>query len=267
MTIQTFTDTQIDIQQFSTLHNERVRNYFKRNNQDQSQIAKDRAYLAGRLTLNPANDSMIDCIFKCLWFDLQIANAFENVAKVYATPIRQFQSDVAFKPQICFIFREREINKSDLPLRKYKLEKEISFRLNDKNIPKNNQQLRALATKIKAKFWQAGKAFNYTSGLTSFRYKDDDNGYRLAIDTNTKPVAMKLIDLLLDIQNIKYDESKLRYTKFTKLTTPEKETILSNRVEKPVRGRTGKLYLYKVEYKHSGIIDKILIDQMGNIGV
>lgn len=267
MSIQSFTDTQTDVSQFASIHNARVRRYFRRNNQDQSEIAKQRAFLQARLTIDPLKDSKVDCVFKCLWFDLQIANAFEGIAKVYGMPIRQFQSDVAFKPQLCFIFREREINKQDLPLRTYRLQKEISFRLNDENIPKTNQQLKLLAQKIKAKFWVAGKAYNYTSGLTSFRYKDDDNGYRLSIDMNTKASATKLINLLLDIQNINYKESNLRSTKFTKPTTPEREVILQNRVAKPLRGRTGKMYLYKVEYKQSGIIDKILIDQMGNIAI
>ncbi|PZU94927.1 MAG: hypothetical protein DCE90_14000 [Pseudanabaena sp.] len=267
MSIQTFTETQTDVSQFASIHNARVRRYFRRNNQDQSEIAKQRAFLQSRLTIDPLKDSKIDCVFKCLWFDLQIANAFENVGKFYGMPIRQFQSEVAFKPQLCFTFREREINKQDLPLRTYKLEKQISFRLNDQNIPKTNQQLKLLAQKIKTKFWTANKAYNYTCGLISFRYKDDDNGYRLSIDMNTKASAAKLIDLLLDIQNVKYLESNLRSTKFTKPTVPERELILQNRVTKPIRGRTGKLYLYRVEYKHSGIVDKILIDQMGNISI
>lgn len=267
MTIQTFTDTQIDVQQFASLHNKRVRNYFKPNNNDKSEIAKERAYLASRLIIDPTKSSKIDCIFNCLWFDLQIANAFENVAKVYGTPIRQFQSEVAFKPQICFTFKEREINKQDLPLRNYKLEKEISFRLNDVNVPKTNAQLKTLAQKIKTKFWTSGRAYNYNAGLNNYRYKDDDNGYRLSIDMASTTKAKELIDKLLDIQNVKYVESKLRTTKFTKPTKVELIPTVNGRKQKPIRGRTGKLYLFKVEFKQSGIIDKILIDQMGNITV
>jgi hypothetical protein len=267
MTIQTFTDTQSRISQFAQLHNARVRKYFKRNPRDQSEEARTRQYLSSSLQIDPTKASKLDCIFECLRFELQVANALSGLAPVYGIPVQQFQSEVAFKPQIMLKFREREINQADLPLRKYKLEKEISFRLLEKNIPKNNIQLKALATKIKAKFWVAGKAYSYTSGLTNYRYKDDENGYRLAIDLPSKATAAKLIDLLLDIQGVKYDESKLSYTKFTKPTVVEKQTILSNRVNKPIRGRTGKLYLYQVEYKHNGIVDKVLINQMGNIRV
>lgn len=267
MTIQAFTDTQSRISQFAQIHNARVRKYFKRNPRDQSDEAKTRQYLASSLQIDPTKASKLDCIFECLRFELQVANALSGLAPVYGIPVQQFQSEVSFKPQIMFKFREREINKADLPLRTYKLEKEISFRLLDRNIPKNNVQLRALANKIKAKFWVAGKAYSYTSGLTNYRYNDDENGYRLAIDLPSKATANKLIDLLLDIQGVKFDSSKLRYTPFTKPTVAETEIILSNRVKKPIRGRYGKLYLYQVEYKHKGITDKVLIDQMGNIGV
>ena len=271
MTVQTFTDTQIDINQFASLHNERVNAYFRKNKADQTEIAQQKAYLKTRLLINPADDSKIDCIFNCLWFDLQVANAFSNLAYVYGVPMLQHQEQVSYQPQLMFRFKEREINKLDLPLRKYKLEKEISFRLFKEDIPKNNAQLRALANKIKARFFAANKAYNYTSGASSgttvYRYKDEDKGYRLAIEVNSKASAVKLIENFVELTGTKFALDKLSATAFTKDSTPEKITVLSNRVNKPVKGRYGKMYLYQVEYKQQGIRDKILLDQMGLIKV
>lgn len=271
MTVETFTDTQIDINQFASLHNERVNKYFRRNKADQSDTAQSKAYLKTRLLIDPSSDSKIDCVFNCLWFDLQVANAFSNLAYVYGAPMLQFQETVAYQPQIMFRFRERDINKLDLPLRKYKLEKEISFRLFKEDIPKNNQALKTLANKIKSKFFSAGKAYNYTSGAsegsTIYRYKDEDHGYRLAIEVNTKASAVKLIEALCQVTGTNYEANKLSATKFTKDSTPDKITVLSNRVNKAVKGRWGKLYLFQVEFKQQGTRDRILIDQMGNIMV
>lgn len=185
--------------------------------------------------------------------------------------MQQYQQEVEYQPQIMLRFREREINKTDLPLRNYKLEKEISFRLFREDVPKNNQQLRTLAQKIKQQFWSGNKAFSYTSGTstgtTVYRYKDQDNGYKLAIEVSTKTSAMSLIDKLLEVTNTKYDVNKLSTTKVGRASKAEKITVLSNRVNKPLKGRFGKLYLYQVEYKQKGIRDKVLLDQMGNIGV
>lgn len=271
MTVDTFTDTQIDINQFASLHNERITKYFRKNKADQTEIARQKAFLQTRLLIDPSTDSKIDCIFNCLWFDLQIANAFSNLAYVYGTPMLQFQDQVAYQPQLMFRFREREINKLDLPLRKYKLEKEYSFRLLREDIPKNNVALRTLANKIKSNFFPASKAFNYTSGAsegtTVYRYKGEDHGYRLAIEANSKVSAIKLIKELLEVTGTKYDEHRLSSTKFSKDSTPDKNTVLSNRVNKPVKGRWGKLYLYQVEYKHQGIRDRILVDQTGLVQV
>lgn len=271
MTIETFTQTQIKISQFAQLHNERVRKYFRRNPRDQSEEAQNRQFLAATLIIDPTKSSQIDCIFECLRFELQVANALSGLAPVYGIPMMSFQQEVEYQPQVMLRFREREINKSDLPLRKYRLEKEISFRLLNEDIPKNNQQLKALATKIKSKFWTGNKAFSYTSGTstgtTVYRYKDEAKGYRLAIEVSTKATALSLIEKLLEVTGTKYDVNKLSTTKFTKASSAQKITVLSNRVDKPVKGRFGKLYLYQVEYKQKGIRDKILLDQLGTIRV
>jgi hypothetical protein len=146
---------------------------------------------------------------------------------------------------------------------------EMCFRLKADKIPKNNIQLRTLATTCKRIFFPAGKALNYTSGSaqgsTVYRYRDE-NGYRLAIDANTKQTAVKLIDALLDVQGLKFDESKMSATKFTK-EKPSKITVLSNRVDKPLRGRWGKLYLYQIEFKQVGTADRILVNGNGVVQV
>ena len=271
MTIQTFTQSQILSQQWASIHNERVTKYFRTSNKDQSDIAKQKQFLSSLVRINPTEDSVIEQIRKVMFFNDVCGFQYSNLAPVYGMPMMSFQNEVEYQPQVLLVFREREINTSDLPLRKYKLEKEISFRLFNEDIPKNNAQLRALANKIKSKFWVGGKAFSYTSGTstgtTVYRYKDENKGYRLAIEVSTRATAISLIEKLVEITGTKYDVNKLSTTKFSKVSKPEKITVLSNRVDKPVKGRFGKLYLYSVQYKQKGVRDKILIDQMGVIKV
>lgn len=262
MSVKSFQEIQTLISQFGSIHNVRVREYFRTSNSDQSEIAKQRAFLGVLLTINPARDNLIACIFKFLFFYMVAGSAFEGMAKVYGTPIRQFQSDVAFQPQVMIIFKEREINKADLPLRKYRLQKEISFRLQAEKVPKNKAELKTLANKCRLIFFPSGKAFSYTAGLTSYRYTDEEGGYRLSIDSNSKTTALALIDKALDVQGRKYQASKLKITNFEK-STPEKITVLGTRVDKPTRGRVGKLYCYEIQYHQTGLAPRILVNGLG----
>lgn len=262
MTVATFTESQIDVSQFATIHNERVRLYFRKSPQDQSEITKQRQYLAGRLTINPLTDSKLDCIFKSQWFNDVCGFAFSNIAQVYGTPTRMYQASTNFLPQILIRFREREINLSDLPLRKYRLEKEIGFTLQKLKTPKNNAELKVLANKCGTLFFPAGKAFNYNSGLITVRYSDDDNLYRLAIDVKSKQIALQLIDKCLDVQGLKFDDNNLSETKFNKGKV-EKIVVLSNRIDKPIRGRAGKVYCFQIEYHQKGIAPRVLVNPNG----
>jgi hypothetical protein len=241
-----------------------VRKYFRKRTADQSEIAKQRQFLGTLLTINPNRDNMLFCIFKFLFFYMLAGAAFDELAKVYGTPVRQYQSAVNFQPQILIRFREREINKADLPLRTYRLEKEISFHLSKEKTPKNKSELKVLANKCKQLFFPAGKAFNYNSGLTTYRYKDDDNLYRLAIDVKSKPIALQLIDKCLDVQNLKYDAGGLSKTDFTK-GKPQRITVLNQRVNKPIRGRYGKVYCFQIEYHQKGIAPRVLVNPNGVI--
>jgi hypothetical protein len=271
MTIETFTQSQTLSNQWASIHNERVAKYFRSNNRDQSEEARKRQFLASLIRINPLEDSVIEQIRKVMMFNDVCGYAYNGLAPVYGVPMMQYQNEVEYQPQLMFRFRERLISTTDLPLRKYKLEKEISFRLFNEDIPKTDIQLKALATRIKAKFFAGGKAFSYTSGAatgtTVYRYKDEDKGYRLAIECSVKATVMSLIDKLLDVSGTKYDANKLSTTKFAKTVASEKITVLSKRVDKPRKGRFGKLHLYQVEYKQKGIRDKILIDSLGAIQV
>jgi len=271
MTVETFTQSQTLSSQWASIHNERVLKYFRKNPNDQSEEAKQRQFLASLIKIDPLADSVIEQIRKVMMFNDVCGYQYSNLAPVYGIPMMQYQNEVEYQPQLMFRFREREISKADLPLRNYKLEKEISFRLFNEDIPKSDVQLKALATKIKAKFYQGGKAFSYTSGTstgtTVYRYKDENHGYRLAIECSVKATVLTLIEHLLEVSGNKYDANKLSTTKFTKTVTSEKITALSKRVNKPHKGRFGKLYLYQVEYKQKGIKDRVLIDQLGSIKV
>lgn len=262
MSVESFRQVQTLISQFGSIHNVRVRNYFRRRNSDQSEIAKQREFLGVLLTINPSRDNLLLCIFKFLFFYMLAGTAFDGLAQVYGTPVRQFQSDVSFQPQIMIIFKERTINKADLPIRNYRLQKEMSFRLKADKVPRNNTELKTLANKCKQLFFPSGKAFTYTSGLNSYRYKDEEGGYRLSVDVVTRQVALALINKALDVQNLNFDESKLSVSEFKK-SKVTKIRALGRSVNKPTRGRTGRLYCFQIEYHQTGIAPRVLVNPNG----
>jgi hypothetical protein len=264
MSKASFTQAQILISQFGSIHNERIRKYFRNRPSDQTEIAQQRQFLGTLLTINPERDNMLSCLFKFLFFYMLAGAAFEGLAQVYGTPVRQYQAATNFQPQILIRFREREINKADLPLRTYRLEKEISFHLSKERTPKNRAELKSLANRCKQLFFPAGRAFNYNSGLVTFRYKDEEGLYRLAIDVTSRAIALQLIDKCLDVQNVKFDAGNLSQTEFTK-SKPQKITVLNQRVDKPIRGRSGKVYCFQIEYHQKGIAPRVLVNPNGVI--
>lgn len=242
------------IEVLNRLQNLAVENFFAPIADEDSLLAEQRTYFKTSLTIDTEADNITTAFTKLYALDRFQGLDTGDLAKVYGVPIEQFWEKVRYKPQICLKFRELEINQSDMPIRNYKLEKEISFRLLGDEIPKNFDDLTNLREKILAAF------SNYSwvvSSENTYTYRDFSRGYRLAIDIE-KDGFTELVTKVLSVQDHTYEEQYVGYTKSNRPLTPPKGTVLGKEVDLPFRGRFGTVVFCKAEYKQEGIEDKII---------
>jgi len=221
---------------------------------DDDALAEQRTYFKTSLTIDTEADNITTAFAKLYALDRFQGLDTGDLAKVYGVPIEQFWEKVRYKPQICLRFREVEINQSDLPIRNYKLEKEISFRLLGDEIPKSFDDLTNLREKTLAAF------SNYSwvvSSENTYTYWDLSRGYRLAIDIQ-KDAFIELVTKVLSIQDHTYDEQYVGDKKLSRPLTPPKGNVLGKEIDLPFRGRFGTVVFWKAEYKQEGIEDKII---------
>ena len=238
---------------FRKFQNFEVAAYFERVNEDSLPMQSQKDYWS-KMTTITEDDGIIKAIGKFMLFDRVRGQDLKDLAKVYGVPIEQFGEKVRHKPQICLKFREVEIEQSDLPIRDYKLVKEISFRLLGDDIPKTFDDLSVLRQKILDAF--SGFSWRVSSENT-FTYRDFSRGYRLAIDAE-KDVFTELVGKVLGLQGDTYEEQYAGDTKVHRPLVPIKAKVLGKDVDLPFRGRFGAVYFWKAEYKQEGIEDKIL---------
>ena len=242
------------IEVLNRLQNLSVETFFTAVTGDSDALAEQRVYFKDSLTIDVEADNLVTAFAKVYALDRFQGLDTGDLAKVYGVPIEQFGEKVRFKPQICLKFRELEINQSDLPIRNYKLEKEISFRLLGDEAPKNFDDLTNLREKILAAF------SNYSwvvSSENTYTYRDFSRGYRLAIDIE-KDGFIELVTKVLSIQDHTYEEQYVGDTKVNRPLVPPKGTIFGKEVDLPFRGRFGTVVFWKAEYKQEGIEDKII---------
>lgn len=242
------------IEVLNRLQNLAVDTFFTPVATDDDALAEQRTYFKTSLTIDTEADNITTAFAKLYALDRFQGLDTGDLAKVYGVPIEQFGEKVQFKPQICLKFRELEINQSDLPVRNYKLEKEISFRLLGDEIPKNFDDLTNLREKILAAF------SNYSwvvSSENTYTYRDFSRGYRLAIDIERDGFT-EIVTKVLSVQDHTYEEQYVGYTKVNRPPTPPKGTVLGKEIDLPFRGRFGTVVFWKAEYKQEGIEDKII---------
>lgn len=241
------------IEVLNRLQNIAVENFFVANPDDSEALAEQRLYFKDSLTIDTEADNLITAFAKVYAFDRFSGLDTDGLAKVYGVPIEQFGEKVRFKPQICLKFRELEINQDDLPIRDYKLVKEISFRLMNE-IPQNRDDLDQLREKILNTFseysWLVSSEKTYT-------YRDLGNGYKLSIDAD-KELFTEIVTKVLSIQDHTYDEAFVGSYDVNRPATPPMTEVLGKQVNLPFRGRYGTVYFWKAEYKQAGIEDKII---------
>ena len=264
MTIETYNDTQTLMEQFADIFNARVAKYFQTATNDTSDSAKIKQFISQELQINLEVDTLPKINWKQNFFNETAGYAFSNLAPVYATPVWDSQADIVFSPQIFVVFSEIQINQSDLPLRNYKLTKQMSCRLLPSHVPTGIPQLKSLAQKVHNAFFTGTTPMSYTSGLTTYRYSDPTNGYRLSIDCGSLVTAEKLINAMLSIQGLELNTGNLSTIQRNK-PTAQQLLVLGKEVNKPTFGRIGKLYFRQAQYHQKGIAPRILVNNAGQI--
>ena len=242
------------IEVLNRLQNLAVETFFTPIADEDPNLAEQRTYFKTSLTIDTEADNITTAFAKLYALDRFQGLDTGDLAKVYGVPIEQFGEKVRYKPQICLKFRELEINQSDLPIREYKLVKEISFRLLGNEIPKSFQELNTLREKILNAF------SNYSwvvSSENTYTYRDFSRGYRLAIDIE-KDGFTELVTKVLSVQDHTYEEQYVGDTKVNRPLAPPKGNVLGKEIDLPFRGRFGTVVFWKAEYKQEGIEDKII---------
>jgi hypothetical protein len=235
------------------LQNLSVGQFFAANTDDTPEIAEQKTFFKDALTIDVEADNIVTSFAKVYALDRFMGLDTDGMAKVYGVPMEQFGERVRHKPQICLKFRELTINQEDTPIREKKLVKEISFRLMA-DIPSSFEDLNSLREQILNTF--SGYSWLVSKDNT-FTYRDEGNGYRLAIDAE-KPLFTEIVTKILSIQNHTYDEIYVGKYNVNRPETPPKATVLGKEVTLPFRGRWGTVYFWKAEYKQAGIEDKII---------
>jgi hypothetical protein len=249
------------VEVLNRLQNLNVETFFAANPTDDSAIAEQRAYFKDGLTIDTEADNIGTSHVKLYAMNTFIGISDDSIAKVYGVPIGDYGEKVRFKPQITLKFRELEINQSDTPVRSYKLLKEVSFRLLGDNIPNSAEELSQLREKILDQF--ADYSFD-VSATETYTYRDLNNGYRLAIDCN-RDTFIEITSKCLSIQDLNYDEQFLAVGNVARPSTPPMATVLGQQKTLNFRGRYGKVYFYRAEYKQSGIEDRIIASNIASI--
>lgn len=238
---------------FRKFQNYEVAAYFEKVRDDSLPMQSQKDYWVKLCTITE-EDGLLKAIGKYQLFDRLRGADFGDLAKVYGIPIEEFGEKVRHKPQITLKFRELEINQEDLPVRDYKLVKEVSFRLLGNNIPESKDQLSELREKILNEF----NEYSYeVSSSETYTYRDLNNGYRLAIDCS-RETFIQIATKCLAIQDLNYDEQYLGVGNVSRPNSIPTTTALGSQVNLPFRGRYGKVHFWKCEYKQAGIEDRII---------
>ncbi|WP_055077667.1 hypothetical protein [Pseudanabaena sp. 'Roaring Creek'] len=236
------------------LQNLVVTQFFEPRDSDSVELAEQRQYFKDGLMIDVEADSAVIADIKCRAMDRFIGLDTSDLAKVYSIPIERFQASRTFEPQIKIIFKELTKNEQDLPLRNYYLEKEVSFPILEKFIPKTEDELKTFGDKIIDAF----DGFSFTSAKDKyFTYKDKQNGFEFTIYAE-RDITKNIIEKVLNIQEVEFDEPLLVESSFTPSDKPQTIDVMGKKVNKPKRGRWGDLRLHKIQYHIKGIEPKDL---------
>lgn len=232
------------------LHNNRVNILFRDVRDDQ--LDSPRGLLKTDLIMTDNDTALL------MQLKTGLLNDYIDVDRnIYALPIEDYHRKVAFQPQVCLIFVEKQSTANSFKRRR--VEMRVSFRIVDKTRTTITQTyIDELEREIKGNF---PKTYGYEKGKLCFSYRDKDNGYEFKMIAKGEPEVKELIAKVLkikdDIPNYDY-LTKSEYTD-KNLITPKFETILGKRTKLPIQRPTATVYLKKAELKIGGVLEDIIL--------
>lgn len=158
-----------------------------------------------------------------------------NIEPYYGLPVRDFQEELKFKPQIMLYFRQDSIETTP---EKPPVSGEISIRIPSvTSTTITEAQIKAVAEIIKNKFAD-GRGFVWHKGKDMISYTDKPKGYKLQLLCKDEAEGRRIIEQILDIRGHSPDWEKMNVKKNavpgrTYPNVTDKEIILGRARRKP----------------------------------
>jgi len=197
----------------TTLHNYRVRDFWRENRYDRQDRPNDATIDRPVQNILQATkivpeDSAVTMILKILLFEIIIGNAARLQPMLYGLPVANFDEyTLEQRPQVLLFFEE---DLSDVPDGYARIQAEINFRLmNETSETITEANAKSLANKIKLVFGSI-PTWYYSKGKYIYSYQDRKNGYWLQIYALNKTEGVEVIKKVLSIQNHAYNDELLK---------------------------------------------------------
>lgn len=176
------------------IHNKLVRENFS-DQDDNFDVNVPRSSLKLASLMND-NETSSMLLTRMLFFLFYVGYAYDNLEPYYGIPVAELQSNVKFKPQLTFYFREDlgdAFENDQRPIRA-----RISKRLNETSGTITKTKLINLANKIKTGLCSGG-GYKFKRGKELYTYKDEEKGYNFQLYTWSKLEAKEVINKIMDI--------------------------------------------------------------------
>lgn len=153
------------------------------------------------------DDSLLMTVGKLIMYYLVVNKARKLQQPVYGIPKQDYDSDVRYKPQLYFYFRQ---DLQAVPDGKAPVTARVHIRLiNETQATITSAKARVLATEIKKIFTLNGAGITWDKGKVKVTYVDKDRGYDIRLHALSKAEAIEVIKKFLSIQNHTYNSDYL----------------------------------------------------------
>ncbi|MBO1055961.1 MAG: hypothetical protein HEQ27_05295 [Dolichospermum sp. JUN01] len=219
--------------QIIRLHNKRVKEFFK--NQNDNDVSTPKASTKHACIMKDSDTAPMALLRK-LFFEFDCGHAQSLQAPIYGLPVDVHQSNTAFKPQVHIHFQERFPYLAD---RLRPVRGQISFVLmNESSEDYSRAKAAILATAIKQEFatpifvWEKGKFYYY--------YRDKDRGYDLRLLVKSKAEGERVAKAVLGIQGHLFNDDFSDYVTNERPypSNPGTHKVYGQTQPKPVRRPT-----------------------------
>ncbi|WP_392533757.1 hypothetical protein [Nostoc sp. C117] len=206
--------------------------------------------------LNEDNHAMM-YLRSSLFFDLLGYGRKDLI--VYHGAVDSLTQPVDGHPKVVFYFSQ---NKADVGVDEQFVDMECSFRLmteTPETFTKENAL--AIANQVKTEMTTGGKGITFIKGKNIYNYKHEEKGYRLLIRGSTEADSIDLIQRLLRIQEVAFDENRLSVSepKKSNTTTPTTHTVYGKTIKKPRFRPTATLHFRYAYVEVPGLKNNIFL--------